>query len=319
MSILLDLIKGIFLGKKNVHIAEQESALDSTKQHLFEIISMQLISGDIVAAETSFINAMALFPESQEILGLRTEIEFIKCLEAVEKRFPGPQYLEWLAWFHTRLKPANYMEIGVESGQSLQFARSPTHSVGVDPAIQIVHPQENWCKLFKQTSDDFFATHTTQEVFGSNKINLAFIDGLHTFDQALKDFINIERSSDTSSVVLFHDIFPVVPATAQRNRSTKFWTGDTWKVMLILIKHRPDLKIFTIPTRPSGLGVVTGLNPKSTILQSDFDQICSHALELDLEQYLSGIDDHLHAVENNFDTVSHLLTRDVPSIALHKP
>ncbi|MBK7326121.1 MAG: class I SAM-dependent methyltransferase, partial [Propionivibrio sp.] len=241
MSILSNLLKDVFTKEKHSGVSADDLS-PSSVDPLIEQVNLKLTSGDIEGAEKIYKDAIEQFPGDTRLGALQTEVEFLRCLAIVDKRFPGPNYLEWLRWFHAMLKPGNYLEIGVESGQSLQFTRAPTRAVGIDPAIQIVHPQENWVKLFKQTSDDFFATRDPQQVFGSKIINLAFIDGLHTFDQALKDFINVERFSDARSVVLFHDIFPVVPATAQRNRTTRFWVGDTWKVMMILQKHRPDLK-----------------------------------------------------------------------------
>lgn len=306
MSILSNLLKDLFVKGKHPNTSPIESS-PITAEELNEHINSKLRSGDFEGAEDSCNEALQMFPDDNAFRALQTEAEFLRCLAIVDKRFPGPNYLEWLEWFHTTLKPANYLEIGVESGQSLQFTRAPTRAVGIDPAIQIVHSQENWVKLFKQTSDDFFATRDPQQVFGSKTINLAFIDGLHTFDQALKDFINVERFSDARSIVLFHDIFPVVPATAQRNRSTRFWVGDTWKVMMILQKHRPDLKIFTIPTRPSGLGVVTGLNPASTTLRDGLELICQQAMALELSDYLDGIDDSLHVTKNDFNAAAKLL------------
>lgn len=306
MSILSSLLRDVFLSKKPADVSSQTHSTESAVT-LIERCKAQLVSGDIVGAEETCTDALALFPEDVNVCGLPTEIELVKCLAAADKRFPGPQYLEWLDWFHAHLKPASYLEIGVESGQSLRFARAPTRAVGVDPAIQIVHSQENWVKLFKLTSDDFFATHDPKTVFGAETIDLSFIDGLHTFDQALKDFINIERFSNAGSVALFHDIFPVTPATATRDRNTIFWVGDTWKVMFILLKYRPDLKIFTIPTYPSGLGVVTGLNPESRILQTDFDRIYQEAMELELSAFPHGIDDQLRFVENDFAAVAQRL------------
>lgn len=306
MSILSNLLKDVFTKEKHSGVSADDLS-PSSVDPLIEQVNLKLTSGDIEGAEKIYKDAIEQFPGDTRLGALQTEVEFLRCLAIVDKRFPGPNYLEWLRWFHAMLKPGNYLEIGVESGQSLQFTRAPTRAVGIDPAIQIVHPQENWVKLFKQTSDDFFATRDPQQVFGSKIINLAFIDGLHTFDQALKDFINVERFSDARSVVLFHDIFPVVPATAQRNRTTRFWVGDTWKVMMILQKHRPDLKIFTIPTRPSGLGVVTGLNPASTILRDDLERICQQEMALELSDYPDGIDGYLHVTKNDFNSLARLL------------
>ena len=65
-------------------------------------------------------------------------------------------------------------------------------------------------------------------------MDLTFIDGLHLFEVALRDFMNAERMSSPSSVVILDDVFPRSIAEASRERHTLFWAGDTYKVMLTL-------------------------------------------------------------------------------------
>ena len=228
-------------------------------------------------------------------------------IQAAKNRFPGHDYMCWLKWLHQKVKPATYVEIGVESGQSLQFAQHPTKAVGIDPSIRIIHSQESWVKLYKLTSDEFFIQHDLRQVLGAEFVDMAFIDGLHTFDQALKDFINIERYAHPGTVVAFHDIFPVTAITADRDCKTIFWLGDTWKVVLILKEMRHDLKIFTLPAYPSGLTIVTGLNADSNLLSRELEQIIERWMEIKLDPYLTEMDAHLNVVGNDIGTVSRLL------------
>jgi predicted O-methyltransferase YrrM len=241
-----------------------------------------------------------------EMLAILTQKEHI---DAAMNRFPGPQYLKWLQWLHQLRKPASYVEIGVETGASLRFAQSPTKAVGIDPDIRITHTQESWVKLFKQTSDDFFASKDLAHILEGLPLDMAFIDGLHTFDQALRDFIHIERYAHAETVVAFHDIFPVTPVTAARERQSIFWLGDTWKVVLILKELRPDLKIITVPTFPSGLTLVTGLDSKSDVLALDMARIIEQWMPVECTSYMNDLPAQLNVVANDFDVVAALLHR----------
>ncbi|HSU40175.1 MAG TPA: hypothetical protein VLJ38_11415, partial [Polyangiaceae bacterium] len=61
--------------------------------------------------------------------------------------------------------------------------------------------------------------------------------------------------------------------TATRERRTRFWVGDTWKAAWSLARRRPDLRIRTILTPPSGLVVVRRLDPSSRTLADGFDAL----------------------------------------------
>jgi len=311
MSILKNLIGNLlFEGHGKTEDQAQTSVVDNTQAHVSEIERLCNDKNYQEAWEASTV-ALNQNPENATIVQLRQRIQDTLLLLDARENMPGPNYHAWLQWFHDKLRPKNYLEIGVDEGESLRYAKPPTLAVGVDPNFNITHQQENWVKLFKQTSDDFFKTLDCQKTFGSQHIELAFIDGLHTFDQVLRDFINIEKYSDTNSVVLFHDIYPLKPITAQREPSTRFWLGDPWKTIILLLKYRKDLNIFTIPAYPSGLCVVTNLDNQSNLLDSIFDDISVEAQSYHLDNYPNGLKAHLNAIENSFDEVARRLSISV--------
>ena len=128
-------------------------------------------------------------------------------------------------------------------------------------------------RVFHEQSDHFFASHEREALFGESAVDLAFIDGLHLFEQALRDFIHVERWSRAGSTVLIHDCIPLLPLTAERDRRSKFWVGDLWKILPVLAEYRPDLRVRVVATPPSGLVVVRGLDPKSSLLSDKLSEI----------------------------------------------
>ncbi|HLV65775.1 MAG TPA: tetratricopeptide repeat protein, partial [Polyangiaceae bacterium] len=160
---------------------------------------------------------------------------------------PGPHYREVLARVHERLRPRVYLEIGVDTGATLALARFAELAIGIDPtSYPIRHRLPAGTRLFHEESDAFFAAHARAEVLGARRVDLAFIDGMHRFENALSDFTNVERWCRPDSTVVIHDCVPAFPRAAARERSTKFWVGDTWKLVLALRAYRPDLELRTL-------------------------------------------------------------------------
>lgn len=238
--------------------------------------------GDLSGALAAYERAQELAPSSG---GTREALFML----AAEQEMPGEDYYFWLQRFHELLHPASYVEVGLGHGRSLALAGPETKAVGIDPfqgaweRLNYVSPHGP-ATLFPLTSDDFFAQHDLREVIGRETFDLAFIDGLHLFEQALKDFINLERYAGKDSVILIHDCLPIAPIVAERDRCTGFWTGDVWRIIPCLKTFRPDLQIATIPTKPSGLAVVTGLDPGSTALSENFQAIVDYYLGLKLPE-----------------------------------
>lgn len=183
-------------------------------------------------------------------------------------RWPGPDYQQWLAWFHAHLRPRVYLEIGVEHGDTLKLAGPDTLTIGVDPApkgdpaARCAGPT----RLYPQTSASFFAAPPPDSGLHERGFDLAFIDGDHLFDAVLDDFIGAERLAAPGAVLLLHDTVPLTADTAGREHRTGFHTGDGWKIVPCLRLLRPDLRITTLPAAPTGLTVVSGLDPTSTVL-----------------------------------------------------
>jgi tetratricopeptide (TPR) repeat protein len=187
---------------------------------------------------------------------------------------PGPTYREVLKAIHRALAPRTYLEIGVETGGTLALATGTEIAIGVDPAdfpLEATLPAG--ARVIRETSDAFFAGRARESVFGSRQVELAFIDGMHLFEFALRDFAHVERWCARGATIVLHDCLPLARVAAERERRTRFWVGDTWKAAWALARHRPDLRIRTILTPPSGLVVVRALDPDSTLLLERFDEI----------------------------------------------
>jgi Methyltransferase domain/Tetratricopeptide repeat len=220
----------------------------------------------------------------------------------------GESYFAVLDRIHAHLKPRTYLEIGVFRGESLRLARPPTQAIGVDPAPQLLSPPAQNQKVYAETSDTFFATHDLRAEFGGRPIDLAFIDGMHHFEFALRDFANVERHCTRASTVLIHDCYPLDKETARRDGAPPFWSGDIWRLIVLLRKYRPDLVVQTIGAPPTGLGLVRNLDPGSRFLIENHDRLVEEFLALDYAWLDEDKPGKLHLVANHWEAVRPLLS-----------
>lgn len=187
---------------------------------------------------------------------------------------PGPPYREVLARIHRLLRPDTYLEIGVEHGGTLALATTAGVAAGVDPAeLPLEKPLPKGARIYRMTSDDFFARESIASVFGGKTVDFTFIDGMHWFEYAVRDFAHSERWASKSSVVVLHDCLPVSRTAARRERASTFWVGDVWKAFACLLDYRTDLVVHVVPTPPSGLVVVRNLDPASRVLEEKSAEI----------------------------------------------
>ena len=141
-----------------------------------------------------------------------------------------------------RFKNPAYLEIGCASNALFNSVPS-LQKTGVDPASG---------GNVRKTSDDFFATN-------SQRFDVIFIDGLHTYEQVRRDVINSIKAINYGGWIALHDMLPRnsiehhVPIVSQGA-----WTGDVWKVAFELVKTGGvEFKILKID---HGVGVIKVLN-----------------------------------------------------------
>jgi SAM-dependent methyltransferase len=187
-----------------------------------------------------------------------------------------------------RKKAKTYLEIGTGNGDHFLKIRA-RRKIAVDPDLSSLKIKKrkskyyfrNITNLFNQyyemTSDDFFKQEP--EILQKYRLDFVFIDGLHSYEQALKDVLNSLRFLKEDGVIIMHDCNPASEAEAHPADSfehaeslnlpgwNKYWCGDVWKTIVHLRANRSDLNIFVLDC-DMGLGVITRAKQKGTLKYS---------------------------------------------------
>jgi hypothetical protein len=225
---------------------------------------------------------------------------------AVTEAFPS--HVALLKEVHAHLVPRTYVEIGVDEGASFSRVLPGTVAVGIDPILARQQPVNSSARLFALTSDEFFAQHDLASVLDGRPVDLAFIDGMHLFEFALRDFMHLEKFCTSDSVILLHDCYPGNAEMAARKLPTAgSWTGDVWKLVICLKEYRPELQISVVDVPPTGLGILTGLNPASSVLKDHYEEICGRFLAMEYSVLTDGKEQKLNRVANDWEVVQRLL------------
>ena len=159
----------------------------------------------------------------------------------------------------------NYLEVGVQFGTTLSSV-SAANKVGVDP-----RPRFNRSRLpsglavHRATSDKFFA-----RLSGNERFDLIFLDGLHTFPQTTRDFVNAFQHLNADGVIVIDDVVPSdeTKAYADRDESVraqvgKFghsdgeWFGDVWKLPVAIEElYGQQLHVYTVGSGVCGQAII---------------------------------------------------------------
>ena len=186
-----------------------------------------------------------------------------------------------------RAKPV-YLEIGVSHG--FAFRRiAADEKIAVDPAFRLsarsrrlADAKAQATHYFETTSDAFFASQTA--FLAQRGIDVALIDGLHSYGQVVRDVENTLRYLRDDGIIVLHDCNPA-------NRIDRFsrdvvrrlscaepqaepplahrppWSGDVWKAIVHLRSTRDDLRIAVLKC-DLGVGILRKGPPESRLSYS---------------------------------------------------
>jgi hypothetical protein len=138
---------------------------------------------------------------------------------------------------------SKYLEIGVERGATFARVDVP-YKVGVDPKFEFdVRECADGQTLFHEvTSDRFFSGLAPAH----GPFDLIYLDGLHTFEQTLRDFNNAVHFLAPRGVIVVDDVVPTsyfaaLPDLGQfrairkvRKDVSDAWMGDVYRLVLFV-------------------------------------------------------------------------------------
>tara|TARA_B100000886_G_scaffold120277_1_gene80928 strand:+ start:892 stop:1566 length:675 start_codon:yes stop_codon:yes gene_type:complete len=170
-------------------------------------------------------------------------------------------------------KYENYLEVGCDRDENFSKIIIK-NKVGVDPLRG---------GTIRLSSDEFFKKNV-------KKFDIIFLDGLHTYEQTIKDINNSLDSIDENGVILIHDCLPKKIWNQVVPRLYGHWNGDVWKAIV----HARTYKYADTYTciADHGLGVI-------------FKRKNRNLLEIDNDDFKNlKFSDYYHNHEKYMNTIS---------------
>ena len=109
----------------------------------------------------------------------------------------------------------SYLEIGCFKNETFNNINIKK-KIGVDPVSG---------GNLRMTSDHFFKEN-------KEKFDLIFIDGLHVYEQVIKDIFNSINVLKKNGIILVHDCLPRKLWYQTPTRMSDTWNGDVWKAIV---------------------------------------------------------------------------------------
>ena len=151
-----------------------------------------------------------------------------------------------------------YLEVGVETGVTFHAIRA-ARKIAVDPTFQFdqaaarADPINRSSEYHEVESDIYFADiRARDDIF-----DVIFLDGLHTFDQTLKDLLSAIDCLRPDGVIVIDDIMPDSYAASlpevERVRAfyalrppSSSWMGDVYRLVFFIDQYLPAFSFATM-------------------------------------------------------------------------
>ena len=147
-----------------------------------------------------------------------------------------------------------YLEVGVSEGVTFNALKAG-HKVAVDPEFCIPYGRrEARAEYHEVTSDDYFLRLNR----APSLFDVVYLDGLHTFDQTLRDLMNTIDVLRHDGVIIIDDVVPssyhsslpnhrdAVAVKDAVNSVDQSWMGDTYRLVYFIETFLPRFDYATV-------------------------------------------------------------------------
>ena len=131
----------------------------------------------------------------------------------------------------------SYLEIGCFDNELFDLVNCEK-KIGVDPVVG---------GNVRKSSDNYFKDC-------NEKFDCIFIDGLHTYNQVIKDIANSLNVLNPNGIILLHDCLPNNFYAQAIPRCQYNWNGDVWRA-IVECRTKKDLDTYTCYA-DHGIGII---------------------------------------------------------------
>jgi hypothetical protein len=175
----------------------------------------------------------------------------------------------------------SYLEVGVDQGDTFRFIIA-AHKVAVDPNFKFaLPPNTSAVEYHPVTSDEYFASRCP----ALKCFDVVYLDGLHTFEQTLRDMLNAVLRLKSGGIVIIDDVLPASYHSALPSLDDAFrvrdylaagnpaliadntWMGDVYKLAFFVQTFMQQLSYATVQENHGQLILWSAVRPAAAMAQ----------------------------------------------------